>query len=124
MEWGDGHRPADTFVVVMLLDRGRHQSSGAYTIATHDNWLRDAILVEKIRVQCLSIFRSQFEDVPDLDAPHKIQLAATLETAVAFLHITNIVNSIERQVALEIRVAHMVAGLVRAHHKIGSPAHG
>src|ERR1039457_6850608 len=71
------HRPDDSDVVVMLLDRRRDRAAEAKPVASHRERDHFLILVRDLAFHRLGIFRPELEDVPHLDAPFDVERART-----------------------------------------------
>ena len=60
--------PDDTVLVVVLLDGGGKGAGHAHAVATHQEWLLNAILVGERRSHGLGILGAELEDLRHLDA--------------------------------------------------------
>src|SRR5205823_8558985 len=68
--------PDDAEIVVVLLDHGGHRAGWANPIATHDDRLLAARLVELRWLPTHRVPRAELEDVPDLDRRLDVDPAA------------------------------------------------
>ena len=69
-------------LVVLLLDRCRHDSTRPDAVAAHQHGLLHSVVVQERRFERRRVSRAELEDVPDLDRSLETQSAATVGAAV------------------------------------------
>src|SRR5450830_952866 len=76
VEGGDGHRPDDTLVVVMLLDDGGQCTPDANAVAPHEIRFLAAIFVDIVGMKRDRVLRTELERVTDFDTCGRMQRMA------------------------------------------------
>src|SRR5438132_12692714 len=90
--------PPDALRIMVLLDGGGRQATGADAIATHNDRVLLAVGVEKVRVQGFAVFGAELENMPDLDAAREHQSSSTNRAAITFGHVADVVEFCKMQV--------------------------
>ena len=122
MERGDGERPDDAVVVVVLLDAGGHGAADADAVAAHEDDLLLAVGIEEGGIQRLGILGAEFEDMTDLDAaPHLQHAAAAARAGIAVGDVADVGKLRQREVALRVDVFQVVIRFVGAGNEIAHP---
>ena len=76
-------RPDDAILIVSLLDGRRYDPGRADAIATHDNRLLHPVFVQIIRLEGNGVFRSELENISDLNHPFYAERLAARNTGIA-----------------------------------------
>ncbi len=117
-ERGDGVRPDDAVLVVVLLDGGGHQTGDSDAVATHLHGDGLAALVQHARLHGFGVLGAELEDVAHFDAALEQQLALAARARVAFHHVAQVGNLVGGDVAIPVGPGQVEAGLVGATDEV------
>ena len=109
---GNGNRPDDTVLVVVLLHDGSKRAGHAHAVATHDKRLLLAVLVHKGGAHGLGILGTQLEDLRDLDAASSRERLAAVRAGIAGNDGDQICPLIDGKVALGAGTGKVIIDLV------------
>lgn len=109
---GNGDRPDDTVLVVVLLHDGSKRAGHAHAVATHDKRLLLAVLVHKGGAHGLGILGTQLEDLRDLDAASSRERLAAVRAGIAGNDGDQICPLIDGKVALGAGTGKVIIDLV------------
>ena len=127
LEGSDTRRPDDALFVVVLFDRGGDNPGHANPVTAHPQDFTAALFVEYLGMHGVAVFRTQLEDVTNLDATFYQQLAAAVRAGITGDNLANILNPFDAAVALPVHAAQVVPVAVGATNKIrqvpGGPIH-
>ena len=104
-------------LVVALLDDRCHRAREADAVATHEQRLLLAVLVEEARVERLGVLGAELEDVADLDCRGEGERAAAVRADIALSGFAH-VGELRLEVASGLDPAQMPAVAVRAGHEL------
>src|SRR6185312_10675209 len=110
----------DSVLVVALLDRGSHHPPQADPVASAEQRLLRAVLVEERRIQPLAVFVAEIEYVSHFDRGLKLQGAAALGAAVACERLAD-VGELRLVVAPRLHAPQVEPVAVRARHEFALP---
>src|SRR4029077_11162916 len=107
LERGNGLRPDDSALIVILLDGRGHDARHTNAVTTHVQGHFLATFVEDDPFHGLAVLGSQLEDVTDFDAPDDLQPPVPPGAGVAVHHVPDIGCDHALHVAVPVRARQM-----------------
>ena len=124
LEGGDGLRPANAALVVMLFDGGGHHSGDADAVTAHLQGQGAAGLVQDRGLEGLAVFLAELEDVADLDAAGDGEAALAVRAGVTLDHAAQVGDRWQGQVPAPVEAEPVLAVLIGPGAEIGGHRHG
>ena len=106
-------------IVESFDDTGYH-AVDTNAVAPHNHRMRLAILVQDIGIGRSRIFRSQLEDISDLDPSLATQSSAARRARHPFLDSNQIGHDVRFEIAAHVHILKMIPDLVGTRHKVGA----
>ena len=120
----DGLRENNAAFVVVLLDRGGHDTRDTDTVAAHFHDLRFAGLVEEGEIHRFRVFGAQLENVADFNAAANLQRAFAVGRGVTGYDVTDVGKHGLGEIAADVHVGQVVIVFIGADNKAGHCADG